>query len=369
MIFLAVGRPARRGVPWRTPDSPVTWNSPETPAASIWRPPDVIARNSEYHNSDVRNSQSQFAFPGISSSSTGDRSSDPESQRHLAYPDIISRNSRDSISENRNSGSQNQFIISDISSRNSRDSISENTNSAFQNQFTISDARSRDSGLRSNESYPNADFGLLKKESQTHYAYSDPNSGLLNEESQRYPNHRNDKSLRHYTYPNTNSGFQNSRHYTRNRQRSTEDAESGRHLFDPENLATFSETLGAINTLGRYLVNITRSGDSVETQELPSALYTISKNVLGRNVTDTIAGALPPLVTLHPGKVTVDEKLDDDDDADRPCTMPDGRTGTCDDLSNCPQLLLDLSNLRQSICFKSLFVPGVCCPRRSATPG
>lgn len=34
----------------------------------------------------------------------------------------------------------------------------------------------------------------------------------------------------------------------------------------------------------------------------------------------------------------------------------------CDDLSNCPQLLLNLNNLRQSLCFKSLFTPGVCCP-------
>lgn len=37
----------------------------------------------------------------------------------------------------------------------------------------------------------------------------------------------------------------------------------------------------------------------------------------------------------------------------------------CDDLSNCPQLLLNLANLRQSLCFKSLFVPGVCCPQVS----
>lgn len=35
----------------------------------------------------------------------------------------------------------------------------------------------------------------------------------------------------------------------------------------------------------------------------------------------------------------------------------------CNDLSDCPQLLLNLGNLRQSLCFKSLFVPGVCCPK------
>lgn len=44
------------------------------------------------------------------------------------------------------------------------------------------------------------------------------------------------------------------------------------------------------------------------------------------------------------------------------CFTPDGRPGKCDDLSNCPGLLLDLTHLRESLCFKSLFVPGVCCP-------
>lgn len=44
------------------------------------------------------------------------------------------------------------------------------------------------------------------------------------------------------------------------------------------------------------------------------------------------------------------------------CRTPDGRFGKCDDLSNCPALLLDLTHLRESLCFKSLFVPGVCCP-------
>lgn len=32
------------------------------------------------------------------------------------------------------------------------------------------------------------------------------------------------------------------------------------------------------------------------------------------------------------------------------------------DIQNCPLLLGDLNLLRKSICFKSLFVPGVCCP-------
>lgn len=46
----------------------------------------------------------------------------------------------------------------------------------------------------------------------------------------------------------------------------------------------------------------------------------------------------------------------------RPCTTPDGSKGQCKDLGNCPALLLQLDNLRKSICFQSLFVPGVCCP-------
>lgn len=46
----------------------------------------------------------------------------------------------------------------------------------------------------------------------------------------------------------------------------------------------------------------------------------------------------------------------------RPCTTPDGGRGQCRDLGNCPALLLQLDSLRKSICFQSLFVPGVCCP-------
>ncbi|CAH0765719.1 unnamed protein product [Bemisia tabaci] len=149
--------------------------------------------------------------------------------------------------------------------------------------------------------------------------------------------------------------------------------------LSPQAIATLSETLGAINTVGRYLVNYTRADKSAiqhikpqptvakPSEELPNALYTISKNVLGRNMTDTIAPivrGVAPLVQLSSsGKVVVQES-GNGEGAIRPCTTPDGIAGNCQDLSNCPQLLLNLNNLRQSICFKSLFVPGVCCPTK-----
>lgn len=46
------------------------------------------------------------------------------------------------------------------------------------------------------------------------------------------------------------------------------------------------------------------------------------------------------------------------------CTTPSQRPGKCLDISGCPSLLLDLQRLRKSLCFKALFVPGVCCPDR-----
>ena len=44
------------------------------------------------------------------------------------------------------------------------------------------------------------------------------------------------------------------------------------------------------------------------------------------------------------------------------CTTSKGGVGRCMDIQDCPLLLVDLNVLRGSICFKSLFVPGVCCP-------
>ncbi|KAL4705218.1 hypothetical protein ACJJTC_000216 [Scirpophaga incertulas] len=145
-------------------------------------------------------------------------------------------------------------------------------------------------------------------------------------------------------------------------------------LLSESAFTRISETLGAINTVGHYLVDMVNEEDQDETdpnlKELPQALYTISKNVLGRNVTDKIAPivkkALPrvlpdaPITKIATGDIT--EK-----DA-KACTTPEGETGVCEDLSNCPQLLLNLVNLRESLCFKDLFVPGVCCPQNAVVP-
>ena len=143
-------------------------------------------------------------------------------------------------------------------------------------------------------------------------------------------------------------------------------------------LVTISETLGALNTVGSYIVNMTRGVENSEnpSKELPSAIYTISKNLLGRNVTDSIAPlvrgvALPLRPTPSPAQSqntntsnsTIENVINrDKESASSSCTTADGGAGKCQDLSNCPQLLLDLTKLRQSLCFKSLFVPGVCCP-------
>ncbi|KAJ8950375.1 hypothetical protein NQ314_007914, partial [Rhamnusium bicolor] len=145
-----------------------------------------------------------------------------------------------------------------------------------------------------------------------------------------------------------------------------DEIESGRH-FKPDTIYRITETLGALNTVGRYLVNMTRGGGESNSNkisaEVPSALYTISKNVLGRNRKKE-----PSHINHNYKKSDNDnknEKIDDGEDSDnsRSCTTPEGLEGYCDDLSDCPQLLLNLGNLRQSLCFKSLFVPGVCCPR------
>lgn len=95
-------------------------------------------------------------------------------------------------------------------------------------------------------------------------------------------------------------------------------------------------------------MNVTRSGEHNNlSPEVPSALYTISKNVLGRNMTDTLAPyvreALPVLgdnsadytndnhisVPNIGNKIQEIDKVDqnDNDDDPRACTTPDGLKG------------------------------------------
>ena len=60
-------------------------------------------------------------------------------------------------------------------------------------------------------------------------------------------------------------------------------------------------------------------------EEVPSAIYTISKNVLGRNVTDSIAPlvreALPVVIDKN------DEEEEEEEEDPRSCTTPEGTKG------------------------------------------
>ncbi|XP_026332282.1 proclotting enzyme-like isoform X2 [Hyposmocoma kahamanoa] len=153
----------------------------------------------------------------------------------------------------------------------------------------------------------------------------------------------------------------------------TRDSPNDGRLLSDSAFSKISETLGAINTVGHYLVGMVNEDEQnvsdPNLQQLPQAIYTISKNVLGRNVTDKIAPivkqALPKVLPDAPiTKIaTAGEKPNS-----KACTTPEGEEGICEDLSNCPQLLLNLINLRESLCFKDLFVPGVCCPKDAIVP-
>lgn len=117
----------------------------------------------------------------------------------------------------------------------------------------------------------------------------------------------------------------------RRTRRNPSPPEESRH-FKPDTISTITETLGAINTVGRYLVNMTRGGGegyNKISEEVPSAIYTITKNVLGRNVTDTIAPLVRealPIIQDSPSDEENDDE-DDDDDSPRSCTTPDGAAG------------------------------------------
>lgn len=151
----------------------------------------------------------------------------------------------------------------------------------------------------------------------------------------------------------------------------------------------------------------THSYKHINHTPLENAFYTLGQNVLGPNIThtlfpmaqkmatgfgqigeglSTIGNAIPlPSVEFDSRGLRVktvadppeppaarDERnaqSDDDKNTDGRittnaprCTTPTGGAGRCMDIQNCPLLLTKLDTLRKSICFKSLFVPGVCCP-------
>lgn len=99
---------------------------------------------------------------------------------------------------------------------------------------------------------------------------------------------------------------------------------------------------------------------------IKNTAYNLSKKFLGTNLTDAVVPIarsvstaieqrLPSTSSDEPKTTPALEKL-------RTCTTPSRAKGYCQDLSDCPDLVLKLSVLRKSICFKKLFSPGVCCP-------
>ncbi|XP_059611890.1 proclotting enzyme [Phlebotomus argentipes] len=197
--------------------------------------------------------------------------------------------------------------------------------------------------------------------------------------------------VEYYRLPNTPMrSHQDPAEVTRFRRQDThpkKESQEDRGL-SPSAFSRISETLGALNTVGQYLVNVTRgesapiihsSGSSGDT--VPGAILTLTSKVLGRNLTNTIEPLIKRMGNLGQNNSTETKKTKkaapkiipepsvdvQAKESEHRCKTPDGHQGRCQDLSSCPSLLLDLAHLRDSLCFKSLFVPGVCCPVRDTT--
>ncbi|KAJ8967877.1 hypothetical protein NQ317_016089 [Molorchus minor] len=109
----------------------------------------------------------------------------------------------------------------------------------------------------------------------------------------------------------------------------------------PEVIHRITETLSALNTVAPLVKKAVPIADEESNEP----------NRISENLKEDNSAKNENIVESNTEKPT--------------CTTSEGLKGYCNDLSDCPQLLLNLENLRQSLCFKSLFVPGVCCPKHN----
>ncbi|XP_055689168.1 proclotting enzyme isoform X1 [Lutzomyia longipalpis] len=257
-------------------------------------------------------------------------------------------------------------------------------------EFTLGQHTQKSSRMYSNENGFNLQpFYTHQSDHHPHHSqYTFLTSRRLSEvDRMGYP-------VEYYRIPNMPvQSYQDPTKVTRIRRQDTQ--ERG---LSPVAFSRISETLGALNTVGQYLVNMTRgesapiihTSGSSSTDNVPSAILTLTSNVLGKNITNTIEPLIKQMGNINLGQNTSTKSHDNSTttkdkrkasakdirepatsvqskDSEHRCRTPDGSPGKCQDLSSCPSLLLDLGHLRDSLCFKSLFVPGVCCPTREST--
>ena len=96
-------------------------------------------------------------------------------------------------------------------------------------------------------------------------------------------------------------------------EESEEEIGAGR-LLSKDAFTKISETLGALNTVGRYIVNITKGQEPTlvqhnqDKENVPDAILTLTKNVLGQNITKSIEPLIKKVggtdVELSPEVVT-----------------------------------------------------------------
>ncbi|XP_045122683.1 uncharacterized protein LOC123511126 [Portunus trituberculatus] len=178
--------------------------------------------------------------------------------------------------------------------------------------------------------------------------------------------------------PYTNSDYHNSNEYRnyydyRDNYYYDNSANNYDYYTRPDDYPTYRPDRGGdasvpgseVHTVGQALARM-----------VGNTAYSLSSSVLGQNLTQAVAPLAKsvsktmseslPAVSFGDGRIVIDLPGTDNSERTevppRSCTTPVGKKGVCQDLGDCPNLILDLTNLRKSVCFKRLFVPGVCCP-------